>query len=75
MRSAFASHVAEPVLEGFVLPALGRGERALRRLHVIQQGRLQTYVLYLLLALLVLFLWLLPIGSMIADLGAEGAFP
>lgn len=72
----FHSHVAEPVLERVVMPALGRGERLVQRLHVIQQGRVQSYILYLMLGLVLLFLWLLvPFDQLLSALGAEGAFP
>ncbi|MFO0745166.1 MAG: proton-conducting transporter membrane subunit [Myxococcota bacterium] len=75
-RTAFSSHVAEPVLERVVMPALGRGERLLHRLHVLQQGRVQAYVFYVMVGLVLLFLWLLlPFDRLLAGLGARGAFP
>jgi len=75
-RTHFGSHVAEPVLERVVMPTLARGERLVQRLHVFQQGRVQSYILYLMVALVVLFLWLLlPFDQLLSGLGAEGAFP
>jgi len=74
--TAFSSHVAEPVLERVVMPLVGRGARMAHRLRFIQQGRLQPYVLYILIALLILFAWLLPLDALVDALfGGGGAYP
>ncbi|MCC6625611.1 MAG: hydrogenase [Deltaproteobacteria bacterium] len=74
--TAFSSHVAEPVLERVVMPLVGRGARMAHRLRFIQQGRLQPYVLYILVALLILFAWLLPLDALVDALfGGGGAYP
>ena len=43
-------------------PAFGALARLAERLHVLQQGRVQVYVLYIALALLVLLVWQLGLG-------------
>jgi len=55
---SFSSHVPDVVLDGALLPALAGAERLTAKVHVLHQGRIQAYVLYVFLALLGLLLWL-----------------
>jgi hydrogenase-4 component B len=53
----FQSHVPDPVLDEVVLPAFGIGGRVLLAFRVFQQGNIQSYLLYIFLALLGLLVW------------------
>ncbi|GMU20340.1 MAG: oxidoreductase [Phycisphaerae bacterium] len=53
-ESRFESHVDDTVLDSGVLPCVRLAERGLLRLRFLQQGRIQLYVLYLLVAVVVL---------------------
>jgi formate hydrogenlyase subunit 3/multisubunit Na+/H+ antiporter MnhD subunit len=56
-NAAFATHTPDPAAERLFVP-LGRiMARALAALHWLQHGRIQLYVLYVTLTLLVLLLW------------------
>lgn len=57
--SEHATRAPDCVLERAARPAFGAAERLLQRLRVVQQGRTQLYVLYLLLAVIALFLYAL----------------
>jgi hydrogenase-4 component B len=50
----FESDVPDAVLDGVVLPLAGAGDRALARVRVLQRGPVQMYLLYVLLAVVVL---------------------
>jgi len=54
----FHSDVPDPVLDEAVLPAFRFGSWLFSRLRVFQHGSIQTYLLYLFLALIALLLWL-----------------
>ena len=54
----FSERVPDLVLDRLIVPAGRRAERSIARLRVLQQGRLHIYILYVLLAVLGLFLWL-----------------
>jgi hydrogenase-4 component B len=56
-KADFHSEVADPVLDEVVLPAFGFGARVLSRFRVFQQGNIQTYLLYIFLALIALLFW------------------
>jgi len=56
-RTHFASHVPEVVLDVVVLPACRLAARSFERLRFLQQGRVQFYLLHVVLTLLVLMLW------------------
>ena len=56
-RARFQSHVPELVLDGVLLPACRLLSRGFERLRFLQRGRVQIYLLYVLLTLLVLMLW------------------
>ena len=66
--AAFKSHIDDTVLDRAVLPLAHRMERALVRLHFLQSGRAQTYVLYVLLTAVALLLGLLPVRSFLEEL-------
>ncbi len=66
--SHFESHVDDTVLDGVILPAAGRLERIALRLRFLQHGRVQLYILYVLVALVGLLLWALPIRGVIEPL-------
>jgi hydrogenase-4 component B len=53
----FHSEVVDPVLDEAVLPAFRLGAWLFTWFRVFQQGSVQTYVLYLFLALIALLLW------------------
>jgi hydrogenase-4 component B len=54
--SRFSSEVPDAVLDRVVLPFLGAADRGLSRVRVLQRGPVQMYLLYLLLAVVVLLL-------------------
>jgi hydrogenase-4 component B len=56
----FHSHVPEAVLERAILPSTHQVGRAFQRLHFLQRGSVQRYLLYILAALLFFFLWRWP---------------
>ncbi len=53
----FESHAPDPVLDRFLLPGLTRGLSFLGLARVIQAGRIQTYLLYIVVTLVVLLAW------------------
>jgi hydrogenase-4 component B len=53
----FESHVPDAVLDEVVQPAFRRGARVLLSFRVLQQGSIQTYLLYIFLILLALLMW------------------
>jgi hydrogenase-4 component B len=55
--AAFRSDVPDAVLDGVVVPAFRTGAWLFSRFRVFQQGNIQTYVVYIFLALIVLLLW------------------
>jgi hydrogenase-4 component B len=56
-KADFHSTVPDTVLDGAVLPAFRAGARLLSLFRVFQQGSIQTYLLYILIALVALLLW------------------
>lgn len=56
-KSNFHSHVLDPVLDEGVVPMFRLGALALSSLRVFQRGNIQTYLLYIFLAVLALLLW------------------
>jgi hydrogenase-4 component B len=61
----FEGHVDDVVLEGFIVPAIKKMGQWIDRLRVFQHGRVQEYILYVLVALILLLLWILPIDELI----------
>jgi hypothetical protein len=55
--SSFHSEVPETVLDEAVLPTFRFAEWAFSWFRVVQQGSVQTYLLYIFIALMVLLLW------------------
>ncbi|MEO8584979.1 MAG: proton-conducting transporter membrane subunit [Acidobacteriota bacterium] len=53
----FESHAPDPVLDRLLLPGLTRGRSFLGLARVIQAGRIQTYLLYIVVTLVVLLAW------------------
>jgi hydrogenase-4 component B len=58
--ASFESHVDDAVLEGAIVPASRAAVRGLGWFRFMQQGRVQEYVLYVLVAVIVLLLWSVP---------------
>ena len=56
-RTAFHSEVPDAVLDEAVLPAFRFGAWLFSGLRVLQQGSIQSYLLYIFIALIVLLLW------------------
>ncbi len=65
--SSFSTDVGDPVLDRAVRPAFAAAGRLAARLRFLQQGRVQMYVLYILIFLLLL-LWILPMDELIGAL-------
>lgn len=57
--TAFATHAADPMLEGAVRPVWHRLQHLADALRPIQRGRLSSYLLYMVAALMTLLLYLL----------------
>ena len=53
----FESHAPDPVLDRLVLPGLTRGRTFLGLARVIQAGRIQAYLLYIVVTLVILLAW------------------
>jgi hydrogenase-4 component B len=60
----FESHIDDVVLDQAVLPTVRWAERVLSWFRFLQQGRIQFYILYVLLILVVLLLWIAPLRSL-----------
>lgn len=56
-KAQFHSNVSDTVLEEAVLPIFRGSARLLSRMRVFQQGSIQTYLLYIFVALAALMLW------------------
>jgi hydrogenase-4 component B len=54
------SHVDDPVLDGFLLPDFNAVRNGTRWFHRFQQGQTQSYILYLVVALGIIFCTLIP---------------
>ena len=61
-KAHFEEHLGDMAGERLLLPATRLAVRALSRLHAIQQGRLQLYLVYIAVTLVVLLVWQLGIG-------------
>jgi hydrogenase-4 component B len=53
----FESHAPDPVLDRLLLPGLTRGRWFLGLARVIQAGRIQAYLLYIVVTLVILLAW------------------
>jgi hypothetical protein len=56
-KARYEEHPGDVAGERVLLPATRRVVRALSRLHAIQQGRLQLYLVYIAVTLVVLLVW------------------
>jgi hydrogenase-4 component B len=56
-KAEFYSEVPDPVLDEAMLPAFGLGAWLFSWFRVLQQGSIQTYLLYIFLTLIALLLW------------------
>jgi hypothetical protein len=56
-KAHYEEHLGDMAGERFLLPAARRVVRVLSRLHVIQQGRVQLYLVYIAVTLVVLLVW------------------
>jgi len=56
-EASYEEHAGDMAGERFLVPATRRVVEALSRLHVIQQGRLQIYLVYIAVTLVVLLVW------------------
>lgn len=56
-KAHYEEHLGDVAGERVLLPATRRVVRALSRLHAIQQGRLQLYLVYIAVTLVVLLIW------------------
>lgn len=54
---SFDTHVPDPVLDRLLVPGVEKGNRLMALGRFIQAGRIQIYILYVLLALVVLLAW------------------
>ena len=57
VTASFETEALDTSQEKFYRPAFQTVERILSKLHVIQQGRIQLYVLYIVLTLIALLVW------------------
>jgi formate hydrogenlyase subunit 3/multisubunit Na+/H+ antiporter MnhD subunit len=65
---SFETRVDDAVLDGVVLPASRSVSRVLDRAHLLQQGRIQMYLLYILITLVVLLLSTVPVLDILKDI-------
>jgi hydrogenase-4 component B len=54
---SFDTHVPDPVLDRVLVPGVAKGKRLMALGRFIQAGRVQIYILYVLLALVILLAW------------------
>jgi hypothetical protein len=65
---SFETRVDDAVLDGVMLPASRSVSRVLDRAHLLQQGRIQMYLLYILITLVVLLLSTVPVLDILKDI-------
>ena len=66
--SSFSTHVDEPVLDRQLLPACSRIAEWFVRLHPIQKGYTNLYLMYVLFAVIALLIWTMPVGHLFEQL-------
>jgi len=64
----FHGRVSDPVLEAWLAPLWAAIRRALQPLRALQQGRVQRYLVYILLTLCLLLLQMVPLGELLRRL-------
>ncbi len=55
----FEQHHGDATADSVFMPGIRRGVRLLSRFHVLQQGRIQAYLVYILAVLIGLLIWVL----------------
>jgi len=70
----FDSHVDDVVLDRYLMPFWNRFRARLSGLRALQQGSIQSYVLYILITLAVLLLLAMPWREVLRSLMGAGAF-
>jgi hydrogenase-4 component B len=58
-RAHFERHYGDATQDRVFVPGIRRGVRILGRLHVLQQGRIQAYLVYIMAVLIGLLVWVL----------------
>jgi hydrogenase-4 component B len=66
--SQFRSIVEDVVLFRLILPTIKALKQLAGRTHFIQRGQMQNYVLYIFATVVILLLWTLPVGQLVARL-------
>lgn len=56
-KGSFETHVPDPVLERILVPSISRSQRFLALARFVQAGRIQLYILYIVVTLLILLAW------------------
>jgi hypothetical protein len=64
----FESHIDDVVLDGLIVPAARTVQKWLEWIRGLQSGLTQHYVLYILVAVIVMLMWTIPFGRFIAQL-------
>jgi hydrogenase-4 component B len=54
---SFESHVPDPILDRLLVPAISRWRSLMEYARVIQAGRIQVYIVYVVATLLILLVW------------------
>jgi hypothetical protein len=67
-HAGYESHVHDVVLEEWLRPAISWLARHAMRLRVLQTGRVQAYILYILIAVLALILSIVPVVDLLRSL-------
>ncbi|MCI0448022.1 hypothetical protein L0152_32990, partial [bacterium] len=56
-NASFESHVPDPILDRLLVPAISRWRNLMEYARVIQAGRIQVYIVYVVATLLILLIW------------------
>ena len=67
-HASFVTHVNDPVLDAQILPAFRAARGWLAQVRWVQQGMAQRYVLYILIAVIVMLAWAVPIQDLLVRL-------
>lgn len=67
-RGRYRSRVHDVVLDEWVVPAIERISRVVVRLRILQTGRIQVYILYILIAVLALVLSIIPVVDLLRSI-------
>lgn len=66
--AAYQSHVNDVVLDEWIVPAMRWFERQAQQLRVLQTGRIQIYIVYVLIAVVALVLSIVPVTQFLRSL-------